>query len=181
MKKAFGTIWHSGILYKLSELEFLTRYIKLIASLLTERKLNVLVEGEFSTSGNTAAGVPQGTHAETMIQQMYSPPSLMRRPHFKICITKSKQKSCSSILRRLKSGMTIASKGQQQFNQPTDSISSVVWEFQAFQEKTSMRMGTSLKDLNAPIHASQKEIKDKMSVDLEMMEAKKENLGLTKK
>jgi hypothetical protein len=41
-----------------------------------------------------------------------------------------------------------------------------------------MRMGASLKDLKAPIYASQEEIKAKMAVDLEMMEA---NMGLIKK
>jgi hypothetical protein len=39
IEKAFDTTWHFGLLYKLSELEFSTNPIKLIASLLTNRKL----------------------------------------------------------------------------------------------------------------------------------------------
>jgi hypothetical protein len=54
IEKAFDTTWHSGLLYKLSELEFSTSPIKLIASFLTKRKFEVLVEGEFS-----APRVPQ--------------------------------------------------------------------------------------------------------------------------
>jgi hypothetical protein len=47
--------------YKLSELEFSTSLITLIASFLTNRKFKVLVEGEFSTSREIAAGLPQGS------------------------------------------------------------------------------------------------------------------------
>jgi hypothetical protein len=50
--------WPSGLLYKLPELEFSTSLIKLIASFLTNRKFKVLVEGEFSTARELAAGVP---------------------------------------------------------------------------------------------------------------------------
>jgi hypothetical protein len=49
IEKAFDTTWHSGLLYKLSELKFLTSLIKVIASFLTDIKFNVLVEGELST------------------------------------------------------------------------------------------------------------------------------------
>jgi hypothetical protein len=39
IEKAFNTTWHSGYyIYKLSELEFLTSLIKVIASSLTDRK-----------------------------------------------------------------------------------------------------------------------------------------------
>jgi hypothetical protein len=51
--KVFDTAWYSGLLYKLSELEFSTSLIKLIAS------FKVLVEYEISTPRNMAAGVPQ--------------------------------------------------------------------------------------------------------------------------
>jgi hypothetical protein len=45
--KAFGTTWHSGLLYNFSELEFSTSLIKLITSSLADRKIKALVEGEF--------------------------------------------------------------------------------------------------------------------------------------
>jgi predicted transposase YdaD len=47
--KAFDT-WHSGLLHKLSELEFLKSLIKLIASFVTDRKFKVLVEVEAEES-----------------------------------------------------------------------------------------------------------------------------------
>jgi hypothetical protein len=54
--KAFSTTWHSGLLYKFPELEFSTSLIKLIASFLTDRKFEVLVEGEFFMPREIAVG-----------------------------------------------------------------------------------------------------------------------------
>jgi hypothetical protein len=45
----------------LSELKFSTSLIKLIASFLSDKKLEVLVEGEFSTPRKIMAGVTQGS------------------------------------------------------------------------------------------------------------------------
>jgi hypothetical protein len=49
IEKAFETTWSSGLLYKLSELEMSTSRIELIVSFLTDRKLRLLMEEEFST------------------------------------------------------------------------------------------------------------------------------------
>jgi hypothetical protein len=57
IEKAFDTTWHSGLLYKLSELEFLTSLIKLIASFLTNIKFKDLVECEFSIPRKIVAWV----------------------------------------------------------------------------------------------------------------------------
>jgi hypothetical protein len=57
-EKAFDTTWHSGLLYKFSELEFSTSLIKLIASFPTDREVKILLECEFSTPRKIAAGVP---------------------------------------------------------------------------------------------------------------------------
>jgi hypothetical protein len=59
IEKAFDTTWHSGSIYKLSKLEFLTSLIKLMA-LFLQRKFRVSVEGEMSTPRIMQAGVPQG-------------------------------------------------------------------------------------------------------------------------
>jgi hypothetical protein len=45
IEKTFGTTWHTGLLYKLSKLQFSTSLIKLINSLLSERKFRVSVDG----------------------------------------------------------------------------------------------------------------------------------------
>jgi hypothetical protein len=61
IEKAFDTTWHSGLLYKLSKLEFSTNLIKLIGSFLSNRKFSVSVVGEMSTPREMQAGVTQGS------------------------------------------------------------------------------------------------------------------------
>jgi retron-type reverse transcriptase len=61
IEKAFDTTWHSGLLYKLSKLEFSTSLIKLLSSFLSQRKFIVSVEGEMSTRREMRAEVPQGS------------------------------------------------------------------------------------------------------------------------
>jgi hypothetical protein len=46
IEKAFDTTWHPGLIYKLSTLQFSTSLIKLISSLLSQRKSRVSVEIE---------------------------------------------------------------------------------------------------------------------------------------
>jgi hypothetical protein len=44
IEKDFDTTWHPGLLYKLSNLRFLTRLIKLISSFLSQWKFRISVE-----------------------------------------------------------------------------------------------------------------------------------------
>jgi hypothetical protein len=71
IKKAFDNTWPSGLLYKLSELEFSTSLIRLIASFLADRKFEVLVEGEFSMPRKIAAGVAQGSVLTPILYSLY--------------------------------------------------------------------------------------------------------------
>jgi hypothetical protein len=63
--------WHSGLLYKLSELASSTSLIKLIHSFLTNRKFKVSAEDEFSTPKNIAAGVPQSSFFPLILYAQY--------------------------------------------------------------------------------------------------------------
>jgi hypothetical protein len=71
IEEAFDTTWHSGLVYKLSELEILTSLIKLIASLLTDRKFKIFVESEISTPRKIAAGVPRGSEISPLLYSLY--------------------------------------------------------------------------------------------------------------
>jgi hypothetical protein len=71
IEKAFDTTWHSGLLYKLSKLEFSTSLIELIGSFLSQRNFRVSVEGEMSTSRVMQAGVPQGSVLYPTLFNMY--------------------------------------------------------------------------------------------------------------
>jgi hypothetical protein len=61
IEKAFDTICHTGLLYKLYKLTFSANLIKLISSFLSHRKVRVSIEGELSTLRYMEAGVPQGS------------------------------------------------------------------------------------------------------------------------
>jgi hypothetical protein len=61
IEKAFDTTWQPGLLYKLSNLQFSTSFIKHIGLFLSQRKFRVSVEGEMSTPRSMQAGVPQGS------------------------------------------------------------------------------------------------------------------------
>jgi hypothetical protein len=71
IKKAFDTTWHTGLLYKLSKLEFSINLIKLVSSFLSRRKFRVSVEGEMSTPLVIQAGVPQGSVLSPTLYNMY--------------------------------------------------------------------------------------------------------------
>jgi hypothetical protein len=71
IEKAFDTTWHSGLLYKLSKLNFSTRIIKLISSFLLQRKFRVSVEGKMSTPRYMQAGVPQDSVLSPTLYNLY--------------------------------------------------------------------------------------------------------------
>jgi hypothetical protein len=71
IEKVFDTTWESGILHKLSESEFSTSFIKLIASFLTDRTFKVLVEGKISTPRKIAAGLPQRSVLAPILYFLY--------------------------------------------------------------------------------------------------------------
>jgi hypothetical protein len=71
IEKAFDTTWHSGLLYKLSQLELSTSFIELIVSFLTDGKFKVLVEGGFSTLRKIATEVPQGSVLAPVLYGLY--------------------------------------------------------------------------------------------------------------
>jgi hypothetical protein len=71
IEKALDTTWHPGLLHKLSELQFSTSLLKLIASFLNNRKFKVSVEGELSSARKVAAGVPQGSVHAPVLYSLY--------------------------------------------------------------------------------------------------------------
>jgi hypothetical protein len=49
IEKAFDITWHSGLLHKLSKLEFSKSLIKFMGSFFSQSKFSVSVEAEMST------------------------------------------------------------------------------------------------------------------------------------
>jgi hypothetical protein len=71
IEKAFDTTWHTGLLYKLTKLNFSTGVTKHINSFLFQRKFRVLVEGEMSTPRCMKAGVTQGSVLSPTLYNLY--------------------------------------------------------------------------------------------------------------
>jgi hypothetical protein len=57
IEEAFDTTWHSGLLYTFSEVKFSTSH--LTNCFFSDNKFKILVECEFSTPREIAAGFPQ--------------------------------------------------------------------------------------------------------------------------
>jgi hypothetical protein len=71
IEKAFNTTWHTGLLCKLSKLEFSNSLIKLISSFLSQRKFSVSVEGEMSAPREMRVEVPQGSILSPTLYNIY--------------------------------------------------------------------------------------------------------------
>lgn len=71
-EKAFDTIWHEGLVYKLIILKFPTHLIKLIHSFLKNRENNVYIGQTKSESFVPAAGVPQGSILSPLLFSIYT-------------------------------------------------------------------------------------------------------------
>lgn len=58
---AFDTVWTEGLLFKMAEMEFPARLIKLLHSYLTSRSFHVTLEGAISPVREAKKGTPQGS------------------------------------------------------------------------------------------------------------------------
>jgi hypothetical protein len=72
IEKAFDTLWHPGLLYKLSAMEFSTNLIKLISSFLWQRKFSLSVEDKISTPRDIKEEVAQGSVLSPAMYKVYT-------------------------------------------------------------------------------------------------------------
>jgi hypothetical protein len=71
IETAFDAAWHSGLLHKISKLEFSTSVIKLISSFFSRRKFTVSVEGKMASPRELREGVPQYFVLSPTLYNMY--------------------------------------------------------------------------------------------------------------
>lgn len=71
IEKAFDTIWHDGLLYKLNITRTPTYLIKMIQSFIMNRQFKVEINGEFSNAKQVVAGVPQGSVLSPILYAIY--------------------------------------------------------------------------------------------------------------
>lgn len=72
IEKAFDSVWHDGLLYKLSHFGFPLAIIKIIKSFLQNRTFSVKYKNVLSTSRNLLAGVPQGSSLSPVLYNIYT-------------------------------------------------------------------------------------------------------------
>ncbi|KFM76701.1 RNA-directed DNA polymerase from mobile element jockey, partial [Stegodyphus mimosarum] len=70
--KAFDSVWHRGLIYKLIKLNFPDHGIRLIVSYLQDRSFAVKIGNSVSTRRNIFAGVPQGSVLSPYLYNIYT-------------------------------------------------------------------------------------------------------------
>lgn len=71
IEKAFDTIWHDGLIYKLNRSNPPTYLIKIIKSFISDRRFMVEINGEYSDTKYIVAGVPQGSVLSPTLYSIY--------------------------------------------------------------------------------------------------------------
>jgi len=72
MEKAFDSVWHAGLIYKLFAIFNLPLYIvSLIHSYIQNRTFQVRIEERYSLPKHLCAGVPQGTVLSPQLYTLY--------------------------------------------------------------------------------------------------------------
>lgn len=72
MEKAFDSVWHNGLLFKLEKVGTPTYLIKLISSFLKDRSFTVCVNGIQSSSKPIPAGLAQGSVISPLLYAVYT-------------------------------------------------------------------------------------------------------------
>lgn len=79
IEKAFDSVWHAGLVYKLVKFNYPTYICKCIESFLSNRSFGVSIDGISSNPKPIAAGVPQGSILSPLLYSIftsdYNPPS----------------------------------------------------------------------------------------------------------
>lgn len=72
VEKAFDSVWHNGLLYKLHKFNLPIYLEKIIKSFLTDRVFSVCVDKKNSTLRDIPAGVPQGSILSPTLYSLFT-------------------------------------------------------------------------------------------------------------
>ena len=71
ISKAFDSVWHKGLLYKLQQNGRSGNLLNIIKDFLSLRKQKTVLNGQHSTQVNIEAGVPQGSILGSLFFPIY--------------------------------------------------------------------------------------------------------------
>jgi hypothetical protein len=71
VEKAFDSVWHDGIRYKLSALRLPIKLVRVLSSFLTDRTIKVKMGDQVSQSVSLGAGTPQGSVLSPLLYLIY--------------------------------------------------------------------------------------------------------------
>lgn len=71
VEKAFDSVWHKGLLFKMIKYKFPTYIVKLVKSFITKRSFHVSINGCTSKTHNILAGVPQGSVLSPILYNIF--------------------------------------------------------------------------------------------------------------
>jgi len=71
INKAFDSVWHKGLLYKLHELKTAKYLLHIIKNLLDNRQLEVRIDSTFSFPFCPEQGLPQGSPLSPFLYNIY--------------------------------------------------------------------------------------------------------------
>lgn len=115
IEKAFDTVWHNGLIYKLLTLQTPKYLCRLVAEFLYNRSFIVSVNGVNSEQKTIAAGLPQGSTLSPLLYSIYtsdfSPPNYMKTAYYAddtALITSSKL--TKALLKKMEKGLGMCNK-----------------------------------------------------------------------
>lgn len=71
IEKAFDSIWHDGLVYKLIKMKLPTHIIRMVDALIRNKKFTVHVNHSISSSVNIPAGLAQGTCISPILYALF--------------------------------------------------------------------------------------------------------------
>lgn len=72
VQNAFNSVWHDGLIHKMSTLKFPSYIIKLIRSFLNNRRFRVMIKDIKSNTFGISAGVPQGSTLSPILYNIFT-------------------------------------------------------------------------------------------------------------